>query len=231
LKLLNDPDWEDYRYERKFRIQSTSVPAIEAEIQNSLGFFRKHHPDREINNIYLDTEDLYSAFMNIEGVSQRLKLRIRWYGELFGYINRPTLELKLKKGLAGSKRRFEMKPFLCELPITPIKLGLTNPNQDFPVTISSSLQFLKPTLLNQYKRKYYINSEDIRITIDYGQVFYRTYDNRSSPLLPRFNLDDVVIEVKYAPQLDSQVSDLTSRFPFRMTRHSKYVTGIFSDGH
>ena len=69
------------RFERKFIIPYNK--------KNLLDYFLKIHPlnikklydNRVINNIYLD--DLNFKFFkdNIDGISDRIKIRIRWYGE------------------------------------------------------------------------------------------------------------------------------------------------------
>ena len=41
--------------------------------------FTKHYPDRIITSIYLDTLNYNFAKDNINGVSERRKIRFRWY--------------------------------------------------------------------------------------------------------------------------------------------------------
>ena len=48
---------------------------------------------------------------NIEGQTNRIKVRIRWYNNLFGSIENPTLELKIKNGLLGKKISTNIKQF------------------------------------------------------------------------------------------------------------------------
>lgn len=38
---------------------------------------------------------------NLIGISDRMKVRIRWYGALLGLIEEPVLELKIKRGFLG----------------------------------------------------------------------------------------------------------------------------------
>ena len=66
--------------------------------------FVPHHPARIINSLYFDTED-YSCYAdNISGVSDRTKLRYRWYGPA-EYPDAGVLELKVKKAGSGWKER------------------------------------------------------------------------------------------------------------------------------
>ena len=48
---------------------------------------------------------------NIQGIAERKKTRIRWYNSLFGKIEKPTLEFKVKKGLLGKKISYPIPPF------------------------------------------------------------------------------------------------------------------------
>ena len=91
------------RFERKFIIPYNK--------KNLLDYFLKIHPlnikklydNRVINNIYLD--DLNFKFFkdNIDGISDRIKIRIRWYGETFGEIKNSKLEFKIKQNTLGKK--------------------------------------------------------------------------------------------------------------------------------
>ena len=58
--------------------------------------FYKAHPDRYINNIYFDTVNLDNNWDNVAGNSKRMKIRVRWYNDLFSNISNPILEFKLK---------------------------------------------------------------------------------------------------------------------------------------
>src|SRR3989338_3942059 len=85
-----------YRYERKFIIEKTCNP--EFLVKHHPANFIKQHNLRQINNIYFDTPNYSSYTDNKEGNPQREKIRIRWYGEPFGKINNPILEIKQKQG-------------------------------------------------------------------------------------------------------------------------------------
>ena len=43
--------------------------------------FTKQYPERKISSIYLDTNNYDFARDNINGVSQRKKIRFRWYND------------------------------------------------------------------------------------------------------------------------------------------------------
>ena len=46
------------------------------------GMFREIHNERIVNSIYFDTDELKNVWDNINGFSDRSKLRLRWYNKL-----------------------------------------------------------------------------------------------------------------------------------------------------
>ena len=103
-----------YRYERKFLVPRDSWENIQAGIRMNPGMFSGIFQPRTVNNLYLDSASLRLYFMNLEGAADRTKVRIRWYGDLFGAISKPVLELKIKRGLLGTKQSFALKPFTLD---------------------------------------------------------------------------------------------------------------------
>ena len=93
-----------YRFERKIIVDSFSYQDL-IYLFKSQGF-SELFPERKICNLYLDDLNYSSYFDNVLGNSNRLKHRIRWYGELFGIHDKFTLEQKIKKGNVGIKNNF-----------------------------------------------------------------------------------------------------------------------------
>ncbi len=77
------------RYERKFQAPRRSREAVDFHIRLNPGMFSSVFHPRAVNNIYLDSPALRFYFMNTEGAADRTKVRIRWYGDLFGALSRP----------------------------------------------------------------------------------------------------------------------------------------------
>ena len=93
-----------YRYERKFLIRGLEKNQVESIIKSHPGHFSEIFESRIINNIYFDTVNMSNFSENIIGISNRSKIRIRWYGSTFGNVENPLLEIKFKKGLLGRKK-------------------------------------------------------------------------------------------------------------------------------
>ena len=83
--------------------------------------FTKHFDNRIINSIYLDTINFDFAKDNINGVSERKKIRLRWYDD---NLNKIFIEQKNKKNFKVWKNIEEIKP-------TNIKKNLIKNLEDY----------------------------------------------------------------------------------------------------
>ena len=213
------------RFERKFSNAILSTHEVERLVRLHPAIFNEIYSYRGVNNIYFDSFNYNNYNDNIEGVSDRIKIRIRWYGNLFGKIEKPVLEIKIKNGLLGKKKSIKIRDFelnnrtdISQI-IEQINVENTFVNIDF--------KSLKPTLLNRYTRKYFQSvDKKYRITIDYKQEFYQIKSKHNSFLNVRKNDRSVIIELKYDEKYDEDVSFITSNFPFRLSKSSKYVDGL-----
>ena len=197
---------------------------IESIVKSHPAMFHKIYYKRNINNIYFDTTDFSSYIDNIEGVRDRRKVRIRWYGELLGVCKNPVLEIKYKKGLLGWKERHNLHDFVLNLENRFIFKELLK-KKSFDLK-KLDLHFLTPTLLNRYERTYYLSFDrKYRITLDSKIEFFSI-----NPIRDYFKTycdeEKTVIELKYDQQYDRGAKDITQHLPFRVTKNSKYVTGI-----
>ena len=108
---MNKPVLNNYRFEKKFIIPERLTPSIEEVVKSNSALMKKIFSPRFINNIYFDNSSFQFFFENIDGVSERMKTRIRWYGNLKGKIKKPVLEFKQKHGLTGSKTSIDLPSF------------------------------------------------------------------------------------------------------------------------
>ena len=220
------PD-QDFRFERKYHIQGLPKAEVEMWVRHSPAFFSECFPPRHINNIYFDTPALDNYHENLSGQADRTKIRIRWYGAFLDSPAKATLEYKIKRGMVGTKES-------CKLP--PLKLLPGFSCDDFdhyweqcdiPQKVSMDLKTVIPTICNRYHRKYFLSADSkYRITLDTGLEFIAIdrFDNQFQR--KRILQDSVVIELKYSGDIALMDERLFNFFPFRVTRMSKYVTGI-----
>lgn len=218
----------DLRYEIKFVCDAHRLSQARSWIRLHPAGFTVAYPPRRVNSLYLDTLQMSSFNDNLEGVSMRQKLRLRWYGDEMKSV-RPALELKQKRNLVGRKKQV----------LLPGELDLTLPWAEALASIRANvdskwqtiLQIVnQPALLNSYQREYFVTLDGaVRATLDYDQA---AYDQR---LLPRINLrcplpisETVVIELKASLEHADQLQETASRFPVLRSRNSKYVRSLLT---
>tara|TARA_B100000787_G_C16191593_1_gene297885 strand:+ start:1360 stop:2085 length:726 start_codon:yes stop_codon:yes gene_type:complete len=218
----------DRRYEYKFSVMHFNRNEIENIIKSHPAMFQEIYAKRCVNNIYFDNSNLTSFIDNIEGVRDRKKVRIRWYGDLFGQCKNPTLEIKYKTGLLGWKERHDLKDFNLDIEkyfnYKSIFEYLME-GKDFDLH-KLDLQFLTPTLLNRYERSYYLSfDKKYRVTLDNKMEFYSI-----NPIRDHFKTfsdeEKTVVELKYNNEYAEGARSITEHFPFRVTKNSKYVIGV-----
>lgn len=203
-----------------------SPDEIERLVKSLPEHFIKSWPDRVVNNVYFDTRTFRLYRLSSEGISNRKKIRIRWYGDTFVENVTPYLETKSKDGMIVDK----LSRQLGNLNISP-RIILNNGFRDviprtIPVDLHSDMQVMKPVLINRYLRRYYSSTKlDIRITVDSNlefalprHVIHPHYSGRYS--------SDMILELKYPAVLDTNMPLLTQKLPYRLARISKYVYGI-----
>ena len=82
-----------FRYERKFIIPHSSKKKLFNDIKLHPASLKEIFFKRKINNIYFDKYDLDFFKSNIQGNSERSKIRLRWYGD--ETTIKPKLEIKI----------------------------------------------------------------------------------------------------------------------------------------
>lgn len=220
MSLSNSWRVNDFRHELKVPYQHLQFVEFENWLRQSGLHPRKQFPDRQIHSVYLDTAALDDYQDNVSGMSQRGKLRMRWYDNATENI---VLELKNKRGRLANK----------------LVIGLDNPGGDLPLergiadrllrssekSLAVAKQYhLFPSLHVQYERAYFEIAPGIRMTLDRRIKYQKLYPiatqgMTSSPV-------DVVVEFKY-PVGEAQIAArILTGMPGRVFRHSKYVIGV-----
>ena len=224
---MNKGDSESNRFERKFIIPERFTHSIEEVIKSNSALMRKIFYPRFVNNIYFDDPSFRFYFENIDGVCERMKMRIRWYGNLKDRIKKPVLELKQKHGLTGTKSFYRMPSFNLSDIYQPGFLSSLFQKTNLDMRKKNLMLSLKPTLINRYQRKYFLSlDQKFRLTIDDHLEYFPV----SSPeQLSSRGLKDslsMIMELKYAPIYQLESANITQEFPFRVIKNSKYVRGV-----
>lgn len=226
--FLDQLDMEHhFRYERKYTLVATSKQQALFSIKTHPALFREIFHSRQINNIYFDTPGMFAYLDNKIGISERQKVRIRWYNGTFGDIPKPQLEFKIKQGLVGDKWTFPLPPFQLEKGVDQHFFQHLFQKANLPSPVYQFLRKLEPTLLNTYQRSYFRSVDQrFRLTLDDTMVYYKMGGFYNTFLCKHNAKERYVIEVKYALETDDQADQIGNHFNFRMDKHSKYVNGI-----
>jgi hypothetical protein len=217
-------DAQGFRYERKFVSTELDGRAIETLIRMHPAIFREIHRERFVNNVYFDTHSLENYQANVSGNSERVKCRIRWYGEMLGFIRRPILELKRKRALLGKKDSHPLPGFSLGPDFRAAEIFESAKLSD---TLSLYLATLRPTLLNRYRRRYFLSADSrYRITVDSGLEFHRIDSVLRGYRVRPARDPRSIVELKFNRGEEEEAWRITKHIPFRLSKSSKYVSGI-----
>lgn len=220
-----------WRYERKIVVRDLDPRMVEASIRRHPAHFGEIFGQRYVNNCYFDSPALLLLRDAVQGHSQRLKVRVRWYGDLFGPVSRPVLELKRKQGMVGSKEGYRLPAFVMDRNRVLPELEGWFGEAPWPAEIPGEYRSLRPALINRYSRRYFATPDRrFRLTLDTGCEYYAAAPGRVQAAPHARDHVTTVIELKYAVAEDVAAAAITDALPFRITKNSKYVNGMLRVG-
>ncbi len=215
------------RNERKFVIHKLDLKEIEHVIKLNSGLFKEIYSPRQVNNIYLDSFNMDNYHDNISGNSSRLKIRIRWYGNMFGLIKNGILEFKIKEGELGKKLKFELNEFSVKRNFSEEHIKNVIIESNISDYIKEIIMLTKISLINSYKRRYYISTDNkFRITLDNELKFFETRERNNLFIKPIEDKETFILEIKYNFEHGDIADKIMQEFPFRLIKSSKYISGI-----
>ena len=229
LKKTFQPESADYRYEKKFVVEGMSAMQAIAVLRLHPALFRELYPPRYVNNIYLDTPLLSDYYSNVNGYHQRRKVRVRWYHDLFRPVDDALLEFKNKQGEVGSKEQFPFPAFNMDETLTERDFRAAVAASALPQAVKVRLHGLEFAMLNRYKRWYFATpGETFRVTIDDELSFYHL--GKLSNHFRQYHQErrSLIVELKYSVADDAAAQRVCAALPFRITRSSKYISGVDS---
>ena len=148
--------------------------------------FTEIFSSREIDSIYLDTENFDFAKDNINGVSKRKKLRFRWYNK---DLNNVYFEEK-------KKQNFLVEKNINKIPIQLKKDNLIQNLKDYLKTLNIKYNNFnyKFVLKTNYNRSYWISDNNkIRATIDKNISTSPIFD-----FTQKLHLNETILEFKFS---------------------------------
>lgn len=201
------------RYERKYQIAAHGYHRVYDLIMRNPAGFYKAYDDRKVNSIYYDDINYSSYNDNLVGIADRVKYRVRWYGDTLTSIKKPILEKKIKKGLLGSKEYQSIRDF-------DLLDGAPDINQ-----LSLITNTLLPTVIVRYDRTYFESyNRRVRATIDRNLEYGILSNGKKAGTLYRD--DTIILEIKYDQEHEIDAQDCMQAIPYRLSKNSKYVAAM-----
>ena len=208
--------FSDFRFEQKHNVNNFESKNLINYIKSNSKLF-KIYPSRVVSSIYYDTHDLKFVSENLSGTSFRKKLRLRWYNNNF--INAKA-EIKIKKNKMNAKVKRGIVGLSNDNIIKNIRD--LNKNESFKEMVFNYLsdEILYPKIKVSYSRDYYYY-KGLIITFDKDLSFTDINDQKKIK-----KTDNCVLEVKFSSDKLDLYNQIVSDFPFRISRNSKYITGM-----
>ncbi len=211
------------RFERKWIFRSNNYLALINCLIRSNLFFKTHYPKRRVNSIYFDTSNYVSIRQNLDGVSNKKKIRIRWYG-IQKKLIKPVLEIKSKKGSETKKESFKINE-LNDLKFLNLK-NLEIIKNIVNLKINSK-KIIHPILTTNYDREYFISDNGkVRATVDYNLKSVYLKNLSQIDIVKNFS-SACILEFKYPTKLDKYVRKNLKNISLRLSKNSKFVNSAF----
>jgi len=216
----------NYRYERKFVFRNLNTRDLKTALSHHKLFFKSIYHPRTINNIYFDTWNLSHYFDNTDGLGEREKYRIRWYGDLLGQIEKPTLEIKIKHGFLGDKKSYRLSPMELKADFNHQAIQDCLESSNLPAPLLDKMKSQHPTLINRYQREYLLSDDKtFRVTIDTDLEFYSPTHGFLRRAKGEIS-DLTILEIKYSDKDAYKEEAIGRGLPVTLGKFSKYVYGV-----
>ena len=171
-----------------------------------------------VNSIYFDDLNLLTYRDKQDGVANRFKLRLRYYGlnpEKF------VLEVKRKASYIGLKDRFEFSRL-------DVQTYFNKQQGNMKKFLNANFPSFLPTMYVGYERKAFEHQEiSLRYSIDSNITwclppfdFQTLLSPKQNPLTP---MNKFILEVKFQEKLPKDFQDLIKRLRLSWVENSKYA--------
>jgi hypothetical protein len=217
-----------YRYERKFALPDEEHRRAESVLRLNPAAFSGIYYPRWVNSLYLDTLSDECLADNLSGFSEpRVKIRVRWYGDFQGPVNAPKLELKIKHGHVNRKVIYDLDHVAIDRSLSIHRLRDLIRAAKIGDGLTQDLLKLEPAVAVRYLRSYYLSvNRKFRVTIDSQLAFHRLCSSRSAFAGKWVRGPESVLELKYGVSDDLEADHITQHFPYRVSRSSKFASGL-----
>lgn len=198
-----------------------------------------------VNSLYFDTPDFDCFWDKEAGVSDRKKLRLRYYGDSLLPESELYVEIKRKKDVLVIKDRVNIRVHEAKgsrLQRKLQELHKANPSAEFNGEVSWFLRrnSLRPKLFISYVRTALLakRNKEFRVTLDQDIVARQQFALDHNPRrLAGIYPGGVVLEVKYQNVLPAWFHRILQKFELERLAFSKYgnsvrhLIGAFDDNN
>jgi hypothetical protein len=218
------------RHELKLVADEAALGEVRMALRLDRAGIRILYPPRLVQSLYLDTTFQRSLEANLAGLSERSKLRLRWYGASASSV-RATLEHKRRENSLGWKESVALTGEL-DVAGTERHAFLTEVRRRVPAGWNLCLAGLEPAQWVRYQREYFTSADGrVRLTLDrelacFDQRRLARLSARERSATPRV----VVLELKCAPEHHDVARAIVGRLPMPLGRCSKFVLAAEPSG-
>ena len=214
---MRSSDSNNYRFERKWIFNTNYLDLLSKSYKSNFNF-KIQHPKRTVNSLYFDDYNQTSVKQNLDGITDKSKIRLRWYGKNSFLITNAKLELKIKKNFLNYKVIYPMK----DLKNKNIKNKKDVEFITKKINQTVKKKMLIPTVTTHYDRFYLISlNNKIRATIDYNIKGTNFTQFNYNPVFK--NNKNSILELKYDKNFDEYVRNNCKSISSRYSKSSKYV--------
>lgn len=219
------------RRETKYLLHNADVGKIRSLLKGNARRLIHNESVSTVRSIYFDNVMLDDCQANLDGISPRKKVRLRWYDSL---TPKAVLffEIKWRDNRITGKHRLELglKQKVSKLTYPQIVNDLIDILP--PQHIAHSLERSEPIVMVEYRREHFSSADkQLRATLDYDLAFYnQTGKQFISTSFPCRMPEMFVMEVKGPEGSHTEVKELLYPFKPRMGSCSKYVHGCLQLG-
>lgn len=222
------------RYELKYNLHLSVFRSLQKELSGLLKQdVHGNEAGYRVRSLYFDTLDDQDLNASLGGISQRHKLRLRYYNDDTEHVK---LELKIKEGFRSYKRSITLSKVETEdLLKGRWQVLAQHPNQDafmfYQLFVRSTY---RPKVMIEYQRVAYVHSfSKLRICYD-NDIRISTRNTlfleKTVPWTPLIDKMDGVFEVKYDQWILASVQGLLKRAESNSVSFSKYVSARLRSG-
>lgn len=214
----------ELRHELKFVADEAFAAHLRMALRLDRSGIRPLFVPRRVQSLYLDTTYQRSLIDNLAGLSEREKLRFRWYGDSSELV-RGTLERKRRENTLGWKHTCAVDEPLAVEGAERRRFTAELARRLAGRWRERVLAGLEPAQWVSYQREYYTSADRrVRLTLDTDlffsdQRFRGRLSGAARSPMPRY----VVLELKCAPEDLDAAHDIASRLPIPIGRCSKYA--------